>query len=89
MKLKDVGLDIIPEEFLSCDVIYIADWNSYEESGWIVIFDFYGEMFCMGGGCCVFDTSDDVFDPQLVTDEDLIDIKEEWDNYENTLYYGL
>ena len=69
----------IPEEFHECEVIFEDDWSTYEECGWIIVFDFFGEMFSIEGGNYVFsDDNNFYFDPQPVTD--LEKVKEWWND---------
>ncbi len=84
MTLKDTDVvEFVPEDFHMCEVIYEGEWASYEENGWIVVFDFLGEMFAFGHENCVMSENNDfIFDPYPVSPAELDGIIEEWDNIE-------
>lgn len=81
MKIKDLfASEYCPEEFMDCDVIYHNDWSTYEENGWVVVFDFFGEMFEWSYEYSVFAEDNSVhFDPCVIDEDQLASIKKYWD----------
>ena len=86
MRLKDVYPEETPDEFLELPVVFEDSWSTYEESGFVVVFDFFGELFKWEYQSSVFEESNEVyFDPEPITDSDLVLIKEEWKKAEGEL----
>ena len=76
--LKDY-IEDCPEVFENLEVIYYASWQGYEESGKIVVFKFFDEIMMLNDGYCVMaENNEFVFDPQSITYEYLLELKEDW-----------
>lgn len=57
-------LEDCPAEFKELPVVFSAGWVGYEECGWIVVFDFLGElMVCEGGYSVMAENNEFFFDP--------------------------
>ncbi len=77
--LREEYSELVPEEFLDCEVIYEGEWSSYEEHGWIVVFNFFGELFSMSYEYSVMSSDNEFyFDPSPITQADLTGIHQEW-----------
>lgn len=88
MKIKDHHwFDCVPEEFHDLEVIFDDSWSTYEEHGFVVVFDFFGEMFEWSYESSVFAEDNTIyFEPQLITDDQLIDLKKYWKDQKQYSY---
>lgn len=74
-----------PSGFENLPVVYENDWCDHEESGWVVAFDFLGELFVLEGGHCVMGAGDEFcFDPEPITRDGLEALKAVWESIEQT-----
>ncbi len=62
--------------------VFFDEWTTYEENGWVVIFEKNGSFYCQEGGYCVmaFDNTPEHFSPYSITDNQALQIIEEWDH---------
>lgn len=71
-----------PPDFAQLPVVYENSWSDYEEGGWVIVFDFLGELFVIEGGYCVM-VQDNTFDfnPDPLLDWEFEQLKQEWEEF--------
>ena len=80
MRLGDhYWLDYVPEEFHDLEVIFDDSWSTYEEHGFVVVFDFFGEMFEWSYEYSVMAEDNRIyFDPRVINEDELVELKLYW-----------
>ncbi len=67
----------------SYKVIFYAEWSDYEENGWVAILEHNGYFYEQNGGYSVFsDDNTDRWQPQIITEDDAIQIMLDWEEHE-------
>ena len=67
----------------SYKVVFHASWSDYEESGWIAIMENGHRFYSQTGGYCVMaDNGEDRWDPQLISEDEAIELMLEWEEHE-------
>lgn len=65
-------------------LVFYGSWSSYEEFGWIIILEKEGQYYSQEGGHCVLAGTEKQCDPELVTEEEALELMIEWSEHENT-----
>ena len=66
--------------------IFQASWNSWEEGGWVVIFEKNKKLFAVEGGHCVMAKDNSTIwdrDSYEITQEEALRIMLEWEDEED------
>ena len=67
----------------SYEVVFRACWSDYEENGWIVIMKKGHRFYSQTGGYCVMcEDNTDRWDPQLISEDEAIELMLEWEEHE-------
>ena len=74
--------NLIPGHDPAYAVVFFDQWSTYEENGWVIIFEKDGSFYCQEGGYCVMasDNSPEQFSPYPITDQQALQIINEWDS---------
>jgi len=81
MRLGD-QLANCPEGFEELPVLFVASWSEWEEDGWVVVFDFLGElMVCEYQYSVMAEDNCFHFDPRPLQAWEIPELREEWAPY--------